>query len=138
MEYLNEKHEMQKQFDELACNNLVAFFKEKSNEKLKPIPLMIKVLELIEAASVSLSADETEEHILENTQKYLRFKIDILRHFDIDAVKGNSFNDCIQYLDSIAYGALKMRDEVLGKHINNRLKFFINELNKRYNETESI
>lgn len=74
MENLSEKQEMQKRIDEIACNNLVDFFKEKSNEVLKPIPLMIIVLEQIKAASTSLIADETEESILDNTKSICNSK----------------------------------------------------------------
>ena len=136
MENLSEKQEMQKRIDEIACNNLVDFFKEKSNEVLKPIPLMIIVLEQIKAASTSLSADETEERILLNTQKYLQFKIDELKCFNMGLKAGNTFNDCIRYLGDIASGALKWQDEELGKQISERLEYFVNELKERYNETE--
>lgn len=130
MENINEKQELS-QFEDLACNYLASFFKEKSNEALKPIPLMILVLEQIKVASTPIMPDE-EDHLLELTQKFLQIKIDILKQFDIDEVKGNTFDDCIQYLEKIAQCALKMRDKETGKQINNRLNLFINELKKRY------
>ena len=134
MENINEKQELS-QFDDLACNYLASFFKEKSNEALKPIPLMILVLEQIKVASTSIMTDE-EDRLLELAQMFLQIKIDILKHFDIDKVKGNTFDDCIQYLEKTAKDALKMRDKEAGKQISNQLRLFINELKKRYNKTK--
>lgn len=131
MENLNEKQDLQRLFVELACNNLVDFFKEKSNERIEPVRMAIVVLEQIKVASTPIMTDE-EDHLLELIQKFLQIKIDILKQFDIDEVKGNTFDDCIRYLEKIAQSALKMRDKEAGKRINNRLNLFINELKKRY------
>ena len=136
MENLNKKQETQRLIDELACNNLVDFFKEKSNEKLEPRTLLLLVLEQIKAASTSLSADETKERILLNTQKYLQFKIDELKCFNLGLKAGNTFNDCIKYLGGIASGALKWQDEELGKQISERLESFINELKECYDKNK--
>ena len=130
MESVNEKQELS-QFDDLACDYLASFFKEKNNERMEPVMMAIVVLEQIKVASTSIMPDE-EDHLLELTQKFLQIKIDILKQFDIDEVKGNTFDDCIQYLEKIAQCALKMRDKETGKQINNRLNLFINELKKRY------
>lgn len=130
MENINEKQELS-QFDDLACNYLASFFKEKNNERMEPVRMAIVVLEQIKVASTSIMTDE-EDRLLELTQMFLQIKIDILKHFDIDKVKGNTFDDCIQYLEKTAKDALKMRDKEAGKRINNRLNLFINELKKRY------
>ncbi|MBQ4398973.1 MAG: hypothetical protein II829_05240 [Bacteroidales bacterium] len=130
MESVNEKQELS-QFDDLACNYLASFFKEKNNERMEPVRMAIVVLEQIKVASTSIMTDE-EDRLLELTQMFLQIKIDILKHFDIDKVKGNTFDDCIQYLEKTAKDALKMRDKEAGKRINNRLNLFINELKKRY------
>lgn len=132
MENINEKQELS-QFDDLACNYLASFFKETSNEALKPIPLMILVLEQIKVASNLIMTDK-EDHLLELTQKYLQFKIDELKCFNMGLKLGNTFDDCIHYLEIIASGALKWQDEELGKQISERLKIFINELKERYNK----
>ena len=131
MENLNDKQDVQRLLLELACNNLVDFFKEKSNERMEPVRLAIMVLEQIKYASTSIITDE-EDHLLELTQNFLQIKIDFLKQFDIAEVKGNTFDDCIQYLEKIAQSALKMRDKEAGKQIYNRLNLFINELKKRY------
>ncbi len=135
MEKLNEKQDFQRLFVELACNNLVDFFKEKSNERMEPVRMAIVILEQIKVASTSIMTDE-EDRLLELTQMFLQIKIDILKHFDIDKVKGNTFDDCIQYLEKTAKDALKMRDKEAGKQISNQLRLFINELKKRYNKTK--
>ena len=134
MESVNEKQELS-QFDDLACDYLASFFKEKNNERMEPVMMAIVVLEQIKVASTSIMPDE-EDHLLELTQKFLQIKIDILKQFDIDEVKGNTFDDCIQYLEKTAKDALKMRDKEAGKQISNQLRLFINELKKRYNKTK--
>ena len=81
------------------------------------------------------SIEETEEHrMLKQTQEYLQFKNDELKYMELEFIKGNTFDDCIQYLESIACDALKWQNEELGKQISDRLGFFITELKKLYNK----
>ena len=57
-----------------------------------------------------------------------------LKYMELESIKGNTFDDCIQCLESIAFDALKWQNEELGKQISDRLDFFITELKKRYNK----
>ena len=146
MENLNEKHKMQKQIDlniikltrnkvleQVACSNIISFFKNKENEKQEANKLAKRILEQIsDACSPVVSTSETEEHrMLTRTQGYLKIEIDKLEHKDV-VVKENTFEACIQYLKRIAQAALTKHEE----QVKDRLDFFINELKERYNETE--
>lgn len=111
-----------------ACNNIISYFKDKTNEKKTPTKLKeLILLQICEAYDLIFSTEETEEHImLDRIQKYLKIKIDELNCMDLNDVKGNTFDDCILYLEKIAKGT---NEEI----IKNRLDFFINELKSRYN-----
>lgn len=130
----NYKFKRSEDKDNLACNSIISYFTENTNEEKTSTELMeLILLQISDARDLVLSIEETEEHImLDRTQKYLKIKIDKLKCMDSNALKGNTFNDCIQYLESVAQDALKMQDKELGKQIGDRLSLFINELKKRY------
>lgn len=119
-----------------ACQTIVSLFETKQAANMDPKVLMSLVLEAIwNASSLVESIEETEEHrMLKQTQEYLQFKNDELKYMELEFIKGNTFDDCIQYLESIACDAMKWQDEELGKQINDRLDFFITELKRRYNK----
>lgn len=134
MESLNEQQEI-KLLEDLSFGNLVSLFKAKDNERLKPKTLLLLVLEQIRWTNMlELSMDETEDDSTLNiTQEYLQYKIGELKYLEINHIKGNTFDDCIQYLKKITQDALKNQNKEIGEQIKNRLDFFIDELKSRYN-----
>lgn len=134
MESLNEQQEI-KLLEDLSFGNLVSLFKAKDNERLNPKSMLLLVLEQISwTIMFELSMDEAEnDSTLNITQEYLQYKLSELKYLEI-YIKGNSFNDCIHYLEKISQDALKNQKKEIGEQIKNRLDFFINELKSRYNE----
>ena len=119
-----------------ACQAIVSLFETEQAANMDSKTLMSLVLETIWKASLLVeSIENTEEHrMLKQTQEYLQFKNDELKYMELEFIKGNTFDDCIQYLESIACDALKWQNEELGKQISDRLGFFITELKKLYNK----
>ncbi len=119
-----------------ACQTIVSLFETEQAANMDSKALLSLILEAIwKASSLVESIEETEEHLmLKQTQEYLKFKNDELKYMELVSIKGNTFDDCIQYLESIACDAMKWQDEELGKQINDRLDFFITELKRRYNK----
>lgn len=132
MENLNEKEEMQGLFYNWSCDCIVSFFKAKSNEKMKPDALMLLILEQI-SKSYFLETSSTNP-ILDSFREYLQYKIGELKFVRKECIKGNSLDDCIEYLEMIIKDALENQKKELGEQIKERLEYFIQELKKRYNQ----
>ncbi len=147
----NEKQEMQRQklnlrnfrfktskdIENMACNRIVSYFKEKNNETKGSNLLLSSILEQIGEAFMldykNENTTETDEHLmLMNTADYLN-RIRIVLNTTKENVLESNFEDNIQCLDIIAQNAM---EESNGYLIKDRLEYFITEIKKRYNKTK--